>query len=409
MGKNEKAVAERRRFRLRRKTADARDYRQARRTGGGILEKETMSKRQFVILTALFVIGDTILFVPAAVSREAWQDAWLSALLAMAAGLCFAGFFGILAGLFPRMTLNEMSERALGPWLGKAASLLFVGYFLIDSGIILWQVGDFMVTHIMPETPVQSFLILFMLIVVLGYRLGPGTVVRSAEILFFCVVVLFALLVLLLSPQFEAERLRPFLEEGPVSVVRGALLLIGYYMESFILLMLVPHLKNTGSLTGSYLLGMTIGSFVLTVTIFLCILVLGPDLTQMQMFTTYVLAKKINIANFLERIEVIMASLWLFTLFFKLYVCYYATVEGAARLLKLKDGKTLSLPLAVVVVGASLVLVPNIVFFDDIVLHLWWPYTATFSLALPLIMLAAAAAKRPKKKLAGKRLRPKHS
>lgn len=245
-----------------------------------------------------------------------------------------------------------------------------------------------MVTHIMPETPIQSFLIIFLLVVVMGFRLGIGTVVRSAEILFFWVIVLFLLLVFLLMPEMDAKRALPVYQSNPNPVLRGALLLAGYYFESVILIMVMPAVTGNRGMVRSYLVGMAVGSFILTLTILICILVLGPQLTEMQLFTTYVLAKKISIGNFLERIEVAMASLWFFTLFFKLYVCYYASVVGTSQLLKIKDYRLLSLPLAVIVVVTALVIIPNIVYFNMTIQKYWWAYTGTLGLILPLLLLA---------------------
>ncbi|WP_281287006.1 GerAB/ArcD/ProY family transporter [Paenibacillus hemerocallicola] len=363
--------------------------------------------RQYVILTALFVIGDTILYIPAKVIGVGKESAWLSGFLAMVAGLCAAALYGVLASRFPRMTLIDIGSRTLGTWLGKSVGVLFVAFFLIDSAIVLWQVGDFMATHIMPETPIQAFLILFMLVVLMGFRLGIGTVVRSAELLFFWVVVLFAMLVVMLTPQIDPKHLKPFFDKGPNPVLRGTLQLAGYYFEAVTLMMVLPTLRKYHGITGAYLLGIAAGSFILSVTVMLCILVLGTDLTELQLFSTYVLAKKISIANFLERIEVVMASIWFFTLFFKLYVCFYATVEGAAQLLKLKDGKALSLPVAALLIPASLLLVPNVVYFNDNILNMWWGFSATFGLLLPSIFFGASLLK--KKRIEPRRVRGKRS
>ncbi|MDF2714579.1 MAG: gerKB [Paenibacillus sp.] len=345
-------------------------------------------------MIALFVIGDTILYVPANVAGQARQSAWISGVLALAAGLCLVALYGGLAGRFPGKTLIEMCRESFGSWLGAAVGLALVAYFFIDSGIILWEVGDFMVTHIMPETPILSFLILFMLVVVMGYRLGVGTFGRAADILFFFVVVLFLTLVVLLTPEMKMERMKPLFEPGPKPIAQGALLLTGYYFESVIIFMLLPAVQGSRGHAKAYMFGMAIGGGVLAMTIAICILVLGADLTEMQLFTTYVLAKKISIGDFLERIEVIMASLWFLTLFCKLYVCYYASVVGLSQLLNIGNTKLLSLPMAVVVIVLSLTLVPNITYFSLLILKTWWAYTATFGIFLPLLLLGAGLFKK---------------
>jgi len=315
----------------------------------------------------------------------------------MAVGLMAVSLYSAVGNRFPRMTLVDICRSLLGRWVGTIAGIYFISFYFIDSGIVLWQLGDFMVTHIMLETPIQSFLILFLLAVVVGARLGIGTIVRAAETIFPWVLLLFVSLVLFLTPQIDFRNLQPVLKNGWNPVLRGSLELMGYYFESFIFLMLLPYAAGKGS--GNALrTGMLIGSAILFMTITFCILVLGPGLSAINIFTSYVLAKKISIGHFLERIEVFMASIWFFTLFFKLLVCFYSAVLGTAQLLKMKNLQPLTLPIAVLVLVGSLVFIPNVAYFNVIILRTWWTYTMFTGLLLPLLLLGISLFSAQKKK-----------
>ncbi|MDF2660008.1 MAG: yndE 2 [Paenibacillus sp.] len=353
------------------------------------MKRGIVTSRQFTLLVALFVIGDTILYLPAKIVQEGQQDAWLSGVLGIAAGLAIVTMYGALAGQYPRQHVLEMYGSAFGKMAGTVVGVAAILFFIIDAGVVLWQVGDFMVTHIMPETPIQSFLILFMAVVVLGYRLGIGTIARSAEIFFYLVLFLFVVLILLLIPEIEPKRLLPVYEKGANPVLRGSLLLVGYYCETVILMMALPAIRPGQRVGRAYRIGMLIGSLVLAVTILICLLVLGAPITTLQLFTSFVLAKKISIADFLERIEVFMATLWFLTLFVKLFVCFYAAAIGTSRLLKLKDDNVLSLPLAALVIVASFVIVPTSIYFNQFIQHTWWAFSATFGLLIPAVMLGS--------------------
>lgn len=347
----------------------------------------SLSARQFMFLTALFVIGDTILYVPSNVAFVAGQDAWISGLIASCAGLLLVSLYGILGKQYPRMLLIDICESAFGRFLGKAVGLWVILFFFIDSGVLLWQIGDFMSTHILMATPIQACLILFIAIIVMGVRLGLDVLGRASEIIFGWSVVLFVLFVVMLSPNFEGRHIQPLAENGLSPIVRGSFLLVGYYLESFILISLFPYFKHTGSLSNVLRKGMLIGSSVLALTILTCILVLGKDMTVINIFPTYILAQKISIGGILERIEVVIASIWIFTLYFKLSLCFHAAIRETAQLLKVKDYKILSFPSAVLVVAVSLILVPNVSYFNTLIIQTWWPYTLTQGLLLPLLLL----------------------
>ncbi|RBW68718.1 spore gernimation protein [Bacillus taeanensis] len=355
-----------------------------------MVENSKISRRQFTILVSLFVIGDTILYVPSNVATESMEDSWISALISLGVGLLLVSLYSVLGSRFPNITLIEMSEKILGSWFGKIVGILLVSYFFLDSGVILWQVGDFIVAQVLPDTPIQFVLVIFLLVVVIAMRLGIEALSHAAEIFFPVVIVLFFILIFLIFPQVELKNLQPLLGEGFKPAIRGSLPLIGYYLESVILLMIFPCIQQKIKVGRAYRLGMFIGGSLLFIIIFFSIAVLGADFTNRHIYPSYMLAKKITVGHFLERIEVVMASIWFFTLFIKLSLCFYASLLGTAQLLRLKNYRILTFPFAVLLVIVSLAEVPDSVYFNTFVLSVWWPYTLGYGLVLPLLLLAAS-------------------
>ncbi|AET58579.1 spore germination protein (amino acid permease) [Paenibacillus terrae HPL-003] len=130
-----------------------------------------ISSRQLLILTILFTIGTAILVIPSVMAATAKQDAWIGALVGVGAGLG-----------------------------GPAA--------------VLYDVGNFLTTQMMPETPMQAVNILFALIVLMGVRLGLETVARSAELLLPLFILLYTAFVVLIVSNIKLENAQPMLEKG---------------------------------------------------------------------------------------------------------------------------------------------------------------------------------------------------
>ena len=74
---------------------------------------------------------------------------------------------------------------------------------------------------------------------------------------------------------------------------------------------------------------------VLFTIIALTILVLGPDITGRNLYPSYMLAK-INIGNFLQRIEAVMAVMWFITLFYRISLYFYAIAIGISQIFHIK-------------------------------------------------------------------------
>lgn len=355
-----------------------------------MINNNQINTRQFTFLVILFVIGDSILFVPASVTAFANQDGWLSALFATVIAILIVTMYGFLGKRFPSMNIVGIGEKVFSLWIGKIVGILFVFFFLIDSSLLLWEMGDFMTTQVMPQTPINAILILFLSIVIIGIKIGVEPFTRTAEIIFPWVVLLFLILFLAVSPNINPENIQPMLENGIKPVLLGALPLIGYHFETVILLMVLPHINQVKRIVKSYIVGMIIGNTFLFMTILLCILVLGSQLTSSYIYPSYALARKINIGNFLQRLEAILAFIWFFTVYFKLTITFYATLVGLTQILKIKDYKVLTFPLALILYAFVLIIGPNTTYVSEFLRSSWWPFSLIYGLFLPLLLIIVA-------------------
>lgn len=361
-----------------------------------MVRNEKISARQFGILVALYSIGTTILIVPAVLAEEAKQDAWIAALLGVGIGIVLVGLFIAVGSLIPSMSLVELMEELLGKWLGKAVSLTFIFFALVTASELLYFVGNFITTQIMPETPMQSINIIFACVVVMGVRLGIETLARSAELLFPLFVFLFLVFVIFVSPQVKVENIQPVLEADFKNLLRAAIYFISVFsLPTVVLLMVYPASVNRpNEAKKNFFSGVIIAGVTLIIMIALSILVLGVTTTQLQIYPSYSLAKKINVGKFLQRIEIVMAGMWFISIFFKLSLYFYASVTGLAQTLNVKDYRFLTLPLGVVMVALSMLVHPNTLHSFEYNRETWLSYVSTYGLFLPLLLLGVYAFRR---------------
>ncbi|MBB3110746.1 spore germination protein KB [Paenibacillus phyllosphaerae] len=354
------------------------------------MERGRISAQQLMIMMVLFVLGDTILVLPGSTAMLAGKDAWISGLLTVAAGLGLIWFYAAFQKRFPAMTLVDVSVNLLGRWLGGAVSFFFLfGYLLLLAASMLRVLGDFMTTHVLPNTPVQFIYLLFLVISVKAVRSGLETIARTAEIVFPWVVMLITLLIMFVVPQSRLYHIEPVMAEGIKPILAGMYIFLAYaFMEPVAFYMVMPfvRLRQGKGLRKPLLLGSGMGGLILVVIIFFCLTVFGPVITRESIYPSYLLAKKIELGEFLQRIEVIMAITWLFTLFFKLIISFYGTCLGAAQLFKLKDYRLLTLPLAMILMVLPDLLAPSVIGISEIG-QVYPLFDWTFSVGLPLCLL----------------------
>lgn len=351
-----------------------------------MVEKGKISVRQFTVLVMLYTIGTSILVVPSSLAVVSKQDGWIASILGTGASLLSVLLYSALGKRFPDMTLVEYSERILGKWLGKTISILFLSFVFLLASFLLRVVGNFMTTHIMPETPMVVIHILFISVVILAVRLGLENMSRASEIFLPLIIFIFIFLAVFLSPHIEIDRIQPVLEGG----IKPVLLAAFYFFslqELVVFLMLFPYVNRTKKAGDALLAGATIGGIFVIATTMLSLLVLGPDFTARNIYPSYSLAKLINVGGFLQRVEAMLAIIWFVTIFFKTVVCFYAICLGLAQTLKLKDYRPLTLPLGMIMVVLSIVVYGNIVNFLEFTPRIWSVYALTYMLVLPLLLL----------------------
>jgi len=246
---------------------------------------------------------------------------------------------------------------------------------------------------ILPTTPPVFISSVFMIVTIIGTRLGIETLGRFSELYFPWVILLFIIFVSSIAPQIEPKNLSPVLEAGMKPVLRGTYNAIYPFLDLAAFLMIFPFIHRKGKVLREFLAGTWIAGIILIITTLLCILVLGFEVTAIKRVPTYWLAKLINIGDFIQRFEVIVAFIWFVTMYFKLTVYFYALTLGTAQFWKLKDFHSLTLPFGVILVSLSLVLYPNIGFaYEKGKSHI--PFSIVVTLVLPLVLIGVDKVKK---------------
>lgn len=340
-----------------------------------------------MILTFLYTIGTTVLVIPAGLAVTAKQDAWLGAIVGVLIGTVLIGLYMGLWMVYPGQSFVGICRTALGKWMGNVLGVIYMCYAFIGASTVLFYVGNFFKTQFIPHTPLWCTITLFAVVVVMGARLGLETIARASELMMPWFIALFVLLVITLVPAAHIANAQPVFEAGWKPIFSAGISFAGTaYMPVVFLFSVLPNVQTPDKAKlGMYISALLGGVCVILVTLF-CILILGPNITGRSLYPSYALVKKINIGNFLQRVEAILAGLWFITTYVKTTFYYYASVRSLAEILGLKSYRVLTLPCAMAVVIFSLVVYPDVVYmqyWDSIIFP---PYIMIIGVIIPLLL-----------------------
>ncbi|OZM58320.1 hypothetical protein CIB95_01755 [Lottiidibacillus patelloidae] len=351
------------------------------------MEKGRISSRQFVILVIMFSLGSSTMIVPQYIILSTQQDGWISAILATVMALFIVLFYGKLINLYPTKSIVEVAIIIFGKWIGKIIGFVYLSYFMILASGLLRQAGDFITTEIMPETPIQALMILILAVSIVAVRLGIEVLARTSEVFLPWIIGLFIVLTLSLLPKVDLLNIQPVLENGIKPVIKGTYTLLGVpFIDFIVLLMITPYVKDHSKIGKSFMIGTIIGGTLITLIISLSLLVLGPELAYRSLYLTYELGKQIEIGNFLERVELIVAIIWLVTIFVKITIAFYISCLSLTQIFNLSNYKTLTLPISMIIIPLALFLVKNLLEFNEFVTTVFTPFVFTVGLLIPILL-----------------------
>lgn len=353
--------------------------------------------RQCTILVLFFTIGSSILFAPSVLIGMAKQDGWIAGLLAFSLGLLLVFLYGSLTKKTNNMGLIDAMLTNLGPFFGSIFTILYLIYLFILSALVLNDMGIFMLTEITPETPIYAIYLIFMLVVLLAITYGIESFARTAELFLPGVVSLLILLFLFLLPEVKLDEMLPMLESDMKSILHATLNFLAFpFFELIVILSITPSVQDKAKITKALLVGTAFGGFILLLFTFFALWVMGPGETGSVNFPSYRLAQHIIIGNIATRVEVVIAVIWVISLFIKLTLCYYALLQGIKQFLGMQSIQALRFPIAMLLIALSPMMFPSYTYLIFFTQEIYWAYASTYGIIIPLLLLIATSWKKGK-------------
>ncbi|EKN65709.1 spore germination protein [Neobacillus bataviensis LMG 21833] len=364
------------------------------------MEKAKIKASQMFMLVVLFEMGSAILIVP---GFSAKQDAWVAILLGLAGGLVLFLVYYQLYKYYPDVPLTSYVQEITGKWIGRLLGLLYIIYFMYFATRVLRDFGELLTTTIYYNTPLIVINSLMMLTIIYGVHKGIEVIARVGE-LFFAVIYLMAMtgfVLILFSGIIDLGNLQPILEHGwkPVFIAFLGETILRPFGEMIAFTMLLPYLNDQKKVKAACMFGMILAGINVTITAVINVATVGVDLFLRSNFPLLTTIGKIQLANFIERLDVLFMLYLVIGGFFKISLFFYAAVVGATDLFRFKNHQKLSFPIGLIILLSSVTISSNYAEhikegIKVVPIYLQWP----FQIIIPALLLIIAFFRNRKKK-----------
>jgi spore germination protein (amino acid permease) len=298
-------------------------------------------------LLAIVTYIAQVLFLPRALAQICGQDAWLAVIIGGAGGTLIALMATWASVRHPRQGPAQIARSLLGKWAGGAFGLIYTAFFAGIFSLVLRNILDFTTMALLPGTPGRVIVSLFAAVALYGASQGLEPIARVSFQVMAALAAAVIVAPLLEVREFRLLQVDPFLYRGIGAVLKASMISMSWFGDSIVVMTLVPHLKHPQKAYPWVVAGMAGGTLIWATTLAMTVFVLGPNLPGRFLFPVYTMVQLIAIAKIVERIEVLMVTIWLSGMWVRAAFYLFAAAEAAAQTLGLKSHRWPAVVLAV--------------------------------------------------------------
>ncbi|WP_340021116.1 endospore germination permease [Paenibacillus sp. FSL K6-1096] len=352
------------------------------------MNKEIIPAGQSISIAVLFVTGASLFL---GTSSQSGNSSWIAQLLAILLALPLMLIYARLHALFPGKDLYDMLIEVFGSVPGRMLSCLYIWYSLHLGALVLRNFGEFSKTVALTATPMLAPMLMIGLLCIWVVHAGIEVLGRSAKFLLLFSLMVIIILQFLSVPKFEYHHLRPLLSARFNLILADTAGSFTFpFAEIVVFLGAFGSLPAKGSAKRVLITSTLIaGSIIIMITL-RNLLMLGPDILSGLYFPSYVAVSRINIGDFVTRIEGSAAIVFVTALFIKVSLCLYVTCNGVAKVFKLQSYRSVVLQMGLIMVYLSEFIYTNIMEMEYFAYHIYKIYALPFQVVIPVLLWLTA-------------------
>ncbi|MBP1307883.1 spore germination protein KB [Paenibacillus sp. 1182] len=311
-------------------------------------KKTRIGAKEMISLMVLFEMGTSMMSIP---GRNAGKDAWIAILISTVLGAMLFVCYGSLHRRFPDLLMTQYCRALLGKKAGSALAFIYIVFFLYGGARDLRDTGILIADRTLQHTPLTVICALMIGLVMYVVYLGIEVAGRTAIIMLILLLLLGLAtnILILLAGIVDVGNILPIAEHGwqPIWQVVYSQAVMLPYGEMVTFAMILPTLKKGYRANGVGVSAILLGGLLLSIVTLSNVLALGEDVFKRATYPLLSMISKVEISDFIDRVDVIGVMSVIIFDFFKIFIFYYAAVKAAEDVLRVSYHK-LILPFGII-------------------------------------------------------------
>lgn len=315
------------------------------------METKKITSKQAVSIMILFILGSSMIFGG---SNEGGQDSWIGLILSIILFIPVIFLYSRIMNLYPQKNIFEIFYLVFGKIGGVIFTFLLTLYALHLSAVIIRDFTEFIQVQSLTSTPqfVVALAIGFICFWTLKY--GITLLGRGSVLIVPILMISIGITIVLLIQDMNFNHIKPIGGQGIKCITKCSLAFLAFPLGELVLFMAVlQKLRPEEKISKIYFKSVFTAGAILLLIVLRNILVLGAPTLDSIFFNSYAAVTVIDIADFITRIEVLVAGNFIVCGLVKICICLYAGAKGVAKIFNIQNYKTIITPITFVTIAAS--------------------------------------------------------
>lgn len=253
------------------------------------------------------------------------QDSWLSIIIGSIIGFVFLLLFLKFMDYEKDLNLFKKNEKLFGKIIGNIINFILLLLVVVFFIFTLWNISIYIQNKFLDQTP--RILIIFIFLIPTLYLVSKDikTISKVSIICFFIAMLEFILSICGLTSFLELDNFKPYFTSNTSNILYSSIIYASYFVTPIMIISIVPknYIDKPEKLNKSIYLFYIIGCIHLLILFSFIISIFGIDYAKLFYYPGFALLKKINYFDFIQHVENLLTSQWLFSLFFGATMCLF--------------------------------------------------------------------------------------
>lgn len=301
-----------------------------------------IGKIEAICAICIIMVNRIILNLPYAIVKNTGVGSPINLIYIGILGFLFILLINKLFEKFPNTDIIDLSEYFGGKVLKLLVSIVFIAFFFITLFMTLADFTNLLQIIYFNNSPAIFILLFFVIAMLVSNLIGFRAIIKT-----ICLIVPFTIISILLSffaisDEFSIFKLTPVLGDGVYSVfVDGLSNLFAFSIINFFFF-LKPLLKNSYDFSKITKYSFLISWVLLFLTIISLLFVFPMSNDSSNINYLYLLARKISLGDFLQKIDALFILLWILSIFSYLSVITFLINSILKKVTHASDGNMFS-------------------------------------------------------------------